>query len=355
MRKTAHVFTRPLEFIGLDTPENKRMSASSFYKAQREVLPAVEDAFVYRFENGLKNQTKYTEKNPPPRTVVERRIHVPPNISVELHVGTQEKSVSYKTVLDNLETRLLDTIEEKRSGWRVPYVRTIGDELYIRLDVLPEMAYRWKKRKSGRSLFKRIIIEPAKRLYIKENNVNRLKLPDEISTETLEKVSLTFVDEDSFLMALSGDDEHEETLQLVSQEYLRGKEFSGSVYARTCAPFEKALKELARQRKTPWIELGDLLFHVPKVPTTRTRFDKIFNILFSDDIGNPGDFYLMLHADEFDEASKKMKEYGIKQRNGYLYIPIESVLERIRILRDSPEIKTKTYRWDPITSNPLYI
>jgi hypothetical protein len=357
MKETVFTIKRPEEFTDFQTRDDENREAANFYRARTAVIEPVKNAFVTRLEAALKEQTKYTETKLPSRTVVEKRLYFPTEdyeISLELHVGTVQKTISQKDILANLETRLLDTVEESREGWQLPYVKKIRGQYYILLDFLPQSVNRWTSRKSGQSLRKSIRLNPPNlHAQMEGTSKKRILLPGDITTEEMKSVALTFLDHATYTQALSDGDKQKETQQLMLKEYLRGREFSESVNFKTCVRFEDALRRKSSVLKDPWIEIGDLLFHVPRIRKTTAQYKKIIGMLFSDDIGSPGDFYLMLHADEFDEASKKMKDYGIKVRDGQLYIPIDAVLDKISYLRANPKIISDTSKWDPITSSPL--
>ncbi|MFH1294331.1 MAG: hypothetical protein ABIH90_00120 [Candidatus Aenigmatarchaeota archaeon] len=350
MKPTVHAYRRPGIFTGFEGNDERTESARNFYDAKTAVLGPIEDAHIMRFDAGLKSQTNYSDERLPARTVVEKRIEVDPGIKIQLHTGTRVEGRGGRALLEYMETRLTELLEDKEDGLQVPYVRKVGSDYFVRLDVISRINERWGKRKQKRRLHREIKIEPHTTLYPqKKGEYKHIVLPDEITTREANALKLTFWDEVSYGKAMRSDESDD--LRGIAKEWLRAKEFHGDVTANTVVPFIAALREEVERTGDPWVETGELYFYLPRVPTANVNYGKALSMLFSDNEESPGDMVFMLNAEDIDTAQSR--GYPVFMAEDHLYVSIDAVLERLEELSTHPDVKKDGHRWDPMSIIPL--
>lgn len=353
-KKVLQTYVRPSPFVGIDSKENARESTKGYYKAKREIFPSLNACFIDRFERICDDYVENAGRVQSSEKELIRVIKLPNDISISFFVQSQDRC-SYREVLDELENRLIDLREEAIEGYFPDYIRIIEGEPYIALDHLLNISQRIKNRNTKKIKSKTIEIEP-KRLFtnVKGRKEKRLALPLSITTEGKDKVNFLFLDEGIYEKAIVSEDYVEE-LQSIALEYLRGREFKESIYYATCLPFEEELKRVAQERMAPWIEIGDLIFYIPRSTREVRSYGKMYNLLFSVDRREPGEFYLMMLTDnEYDEIEKKLSEYCAKRKNGIIYIPIESAINKIRETRDREDLRKISEQYGEIIPTTVF-
>lgn len=348
-REILHTYERPTPYLGFDTKESTIESTRGYYKAKREIIPNLDVCFIDRFESICDEEIEKREMFPPSGRELLRVIKLPEDIYITFFAQPHERC-SYGEVLNELEKRLVDLRDEALDGYFPEYIKIIHGEPYISLDYLLNISQRIKNRNTKEGISKIIKIEPEERIFtnVKGRKEKRMLLPSHITTEGKNKVNFVFVDEETYAKAIK-DEDYLDKLQLIALEYLRGREFRDSIYYTTCLPFEEEMKRLANERKTSWVEVGDLIFYIPRSVREVPNYGRIYNILFSTSKKEPGEFYiLMLDENEYKEVKKKLEEYGAKRKTGITYIPIEGVIKKIRETKEREDLKTRVEQYGEI-------